>query len=248
MKFGIYRIRVTSQDSNLAKVFSFCRLHHYTSRQLKDLYKYRDQFDINFKLLPCDDTYDYNAYLYQDHDFLSLRDIFGPWMQNMTKIKEQCSKDNTLIKTLITSAWGNLSQLNRIKLKDYRNELQDYDEEEYYFKGCNTHGEFEVIKYDKIAKYGGWARLKPFLTACVRQFIMNYAIKNDIVDDIVRIHTDSFMLRNPKVFNKKLNKNVIPIPEAKSTGLIKVYNCQRYFHVCDVCYGEYKYNRRKCKC
>ena len=248
LKFGIYRVRITSNNTNFAKVFSFCRLHHYTSRQLRDIYKHRDTFDINFELLPSDDTYDYNAYIYEDHDFLSLRDIFGPWLQNLSTIKEQCSKDNQLIKTLITSAWGNLSQLNRIKLTNYATELQDYDEDEYYFKGYNNNGQFEVIPYNNISKYGGWARLKPFLTACVRQFIMNYSIKNDIVDDIVRCHTDGIMLRNPKEFCKKINKGVVPIPEAKTTGLLKIYNSQRYFHVCNVCYSEYKYKKRTCNC
>jgi hypothetical protein len=172
-----------------------------------------------------------------------MKDIFGPWLKNVMMIKEQCSKDNQLCKMLISSSWGCFSEVRKIRIdNDDHEALANIDLDEVYYKGFNPdYAKHEYVPYANPAKYAGFYRLKLFLTASVRTFMMNYAIKNDILPLIARIHTDSYMLTQPKEFCVKLNKNIIPKPEAKSTGYIKLYNSQRYYHVCKKCNNEYKY-------
>ena len=48
------------------------------------------------------------------------------------------------------------------------------------------------------------------------------------------------------VFKKKYNFNLLeypPILEEKTTGNIKFYNLNNYFHVCKTCNVEYKYDK-----
>jgi hypothetical protein len=89
LKFGVYRVCVYSKNKDFKKIFSFCKDNHYTSRQLKELYKYKDKFEISFELLPPDEDHDYNALIYEN-DFLNSENIFGDWLKNLTKIKEKC--------------------------------------------------------------------------------------------------------------------------------------------------------------
>ena len=240
LQFGIYRVQITYTNPNFAKVFSFSPSHHYTSRQLRECYNNRNKFGLTFKLLPVTDQYDYNAYVY-DGEFVKMSDIFGDWLKNMLLIKSQCSKDNQLCKLLITSVWGCFSETKKIRIP-YGDDCGEYmDDDLYYNKGINKNSEYEFIDYSEISKHGGFYRLKVFLTSAVRVFMMSYAIKNEILDDIIRIHTDSFMLKKEKKFSLTLNKQVVPKPEDKSTGLIKFYNCQKYRHVCPHCEEEFQY-------
>jgi len=241
LKFGVYRVCVYSKNKDFKKIFSFCKDNHYTSGQLKELYQYKDKFEISFQLLPPDEDHDYNALLYDNNDLMYLSDIFKEWLMNMSKIKEKC-KDNQLIKYLISSSWGLLCETKKIRVP--YDEIENYDLDEYYYLGLNDDGDHEIVDLNNISKYGGFYRIKPFLTASVRRFMFRYAIKNNIVNDIVRIHTDSYCLSKEHNFNIKLNKGIVPKAEAKTTGLIKFENVLYYFHVCN-CGFEYKFNKKK---
>jgi hypothetical protein len=159
----------------------------------------------------------------------------------MSKIKEKC-KGNQLIKYLISSSWGLLCETKKIRVPF--NEIENYDLDKYYYLDINEDGEHEIIDFNDITKYGGFYRIKTFLTANVRTFMFSYAIKNDIVKDIVRIHTDSYCLSKEHNFHLKINKGIIPKEEAKSTGIIKFNNVLHYFHVCQ-CGYEYKFKNKK---
>lgn len=245
LEYGIYRVKITCTNTSFQKIFNFSKNNHYTSRQLKDLFKHKETYDIHFELLQPDDDYSYNAYIYKDDEFILGHELFSVWLENMTALKKKCSKSNQLIKLLITSLWGLLCETKKIRI-DATNEniLSKYDlEDEYYWKET-IDDKHILIKTDDIYTYGGFGRMKVFLTTNCRMFIFNYCIKNNCVDNVVRIHTDGLMFNKQMHFKEKLNKGIVPIPENKSTGLIKLYNPMRYFHVCQ-CGFEYKYNHKK---
>lgn len=244
IQYGIYRVHIQCVNKEFMKLFNFSKNNHYTNRQLKDLYKLKDTYSIQFELLEPDDDYSYNAYVYES-DFIDGEEMFKEWLDNMTKVKTKCDKSNQLIKMLITSLWGLLCETKKIRI-DATDEhaLEEYDlEDEYYYKE-RVNNEHVIIKLDDIHTYGGFGRMKVFLTTNCRQFMMNYIIKNKCVDNVVRIHTDGIMLNKKWYFSEKLNKHVVPQPENKSTGMIKIYNPMRYFHVCQ-CGFEYKYKDKK---
>lgn len=245
LKCGIYRVEIKYTNNDFKKLFSFSEEHHYHSSTLRNIYKYKNLFGLTFELMPIDEFNTYNAYIYENNDFLNCENIFKEWLKSMLKIKEKCSKENQLIKYLISSCWGCLTETKKIYI-DY-DDIEKYDtENEYYYKETNEKGHI-LIKYDDICYNNGLYRIKTILTASVRNFIMNYAIKNEIIDKIVRIHTDSYMLNSPHIFHlpknlcKKTKEMIKPKEEDKSTGYIIIRNSQNYFHICKKCKNEYRY-------
>jgi hypothetical protein len=242
LQFGIYRVRILYTNQQLPLIFSFSKSHHYTSRQLKELYKHRELFGITFELLKVDQKYDYNAFVY-GNEFTRMDTVFKKWLESMKTVKQQCSKDNKLSKMLISSVWGCISEARKIKIKLFSPEVDDYmDPDEYYSKGPRRNTDHEIfIDYNNPTKFDGMYRLKLFLTTSVRTYMFNFAIRNKILDYIVRIHTDSFMLTQKVEFDLKLNKNVVPTPEAKSTGLINISSLNIYKHVCETCKKDHPF-------
>jgi len=246
LECGVYRVQINYSNPKFKLLFGFSQENHYHSSTLRNIYKHKELFGLSFKLLDPDEDYSYNAYIYVNSEFVNCSEIFGEWFISMQKIRAQCSKTNQLIKYLISSSWGVLTESKKIQIGF--DEIEKYDtDNQYYYKETNEKGHI-LIDYNDIAYSKGLYRIKQILTASVRNFIMNYAIKNEIINKIVRIHTDSYMLSSPQEFNvpknkcKRTNEIIKPKPEAKSTGYIKIYNSQRYVHICKKCNVEYKYN------
>ena len=82
------------------------------------------------------------------------------------------------------------------------------------------------------------ARIKPFLTEYCRNHVFNFVSSLGLADQVIRCQTDSICLK--RKYNFK-NQVYPPIPEDKSTGLIKWYNVNSYYHVCKKCNEEYKF-------
>ena len=242
---GIYRVEIKYTNPKFRVLFSFSEKSHYHSSTLRNIYNHKDLFGLTFTLLKPDEDYSYNAYIYEGSEYLKGEDIFKDWLKSMMKIKAQCSKENQLIKYLISSSWGVLTETKKIQIAD--DEMENYDTDEaYIYKEANEKGRL-LLDSNDIAYSKGLYRIKLILTASVRNFMLNYAIKNEIIDKIIRIHTDSYMLNSPHNFNtaknkcKITNEIIMPKCESKSTGYIKVYNCQIYRHVCKTCNIELKY-------
>jgi hypothetical protein len=75
--------------------------------------------------------------------------------------------------------------------------------------------------------------------------MINYTIKNNILDDIMSIHTDCLILKKEKTFHLTPNKNV-PKPEGKPTAMITFYHYPKCRHIYDHCGEEFKY-KELCK-
>jgi hypothetical protein len=259
LKYGIYHMKVTCQNKDFCKIFCFSKKHYYTHYSLEFAYKYRNVFGVKMMLI-VGDNIEYNALIYDDDDGLvESNSIFGNWFNKLyIQLKPKC-KGNFLLKRLLSSLWGSLTKME----KCYLNEEQALspEEEGQYVLLNETHrfenGEiitrYEAIKKAKPYKYH-YGRLKPFLLAVSRNIIGELIMSAEIIDKVVRIHTDGIVLNEPYDFTKLSGNSVprtptapkgeavgfmsgiaglqyYPIPEDKTTGLIKWNNVNSYRHI-----------------
>ncbi len=63
--------------------------------------------------------------------------------------------------------------------------------------------------------------------------------KMNVVENVLRIQTDSVVFNKPIDFTKF--DDYYPIKENKTTGYIKFKNLNDYVHICVKCGEEYKY-------
>ena len=129
---------------------------------------------------------------------------------------------NSLVKTLSSSLWGLC-----------RNQLFFWFSENEYDKHCCDENTISVdFVYKNIDEqyficidknkgfYESNYRLKFFLTSYCRNKIANIILDNDLIENVIRIHTDGIVL--DREFN--FDPNLELIPEEKTTGKIKIKN------------------------
>jgi len=222
LKYGIYRVQITYTNVQFSNVFNPSTEHHYTSTILNSVYKYKDYFGLKFKLLKADETYDYNALIYEYDQLMDGKMLFGNWLKDMLSVKAKIPK-NKLLKHLLSSLWGSLSRKRTI--------MKTYDQivEEGLDVSCDNTGQYEILEhyfkddgkdYYKLRSclepyHYGLARIKPFLVARGRNLIATLAMKN--IDNVVRLHTDSVCFSEPMDVSHIENL----LPEPKSTGNLK---------------------------
>ncbi len=256
LDFGFYRVRVNCTNKDFMKIFNFNKTNHYNHNTLKQLYKFREQYDITFTLLPPDDEYNYNMVHYEKT--VELKTLFSGWFKVMDTLLKECSKSNWLVKTLLSQPWGTLSKYKKHYVKKEDSSNYDWDHlksisnsENYkYYAHEYENGIFTMIEAKKAFTYGDIARIKVFLTEFARGFVFNMLSSNNLAKDVCRIHTDGICMKRPVNF-QSMKLDYYPIPEAKSTGTLKFYNLNCYYHICPDCGTEYKYDKTKlheCSC
>jgi hypothetical protein len=242
LKFGIYRIKITYKNSKFTNIFNFSKEHHYTSTTLNYLMGIKDDYGLEFELLKPDETYDYNALIYDETSLMRGRDIFKDWFKSLETLKKKYP-DNKLVKFLMSSLWGSLSAYNKVYLPntdDYDTTFTDDPEpSEYKILGMTDEGEYKSVKSSNAYKYP-LARLKPFLTAYGRLKIMKLIRDNNLEDNVIRIHTDS-IITNIQFDYKAHCGDYYPIPENKTTGLMVYKNAIYGFHICKKCNELFSY-------
>lgn len=236
LDFGIYRVKMVCDNKLFWNSFNFNKKHHYTHNTLKTLYKYKDKYDIRFKLLEPDDCYNYNMVYYEKT--VELQRLFKQWFDVI---------DNWLIKSYISLAWGVICKFNKIYVDT--KDCEEYDWEHLnkitskryeYYNYELSNGVYTMIPSKNAFAHKGLARIKPFLTEYARNFVFDMINENNLEDSVVRIQTDGICF-NKSIDFPSLGLKYYPIPEAKSTGLIMFHNINCYRHVCDKCNMEYKY-------
>ena len=227
IELGFYRVKITSEHKHATKLFAFSPDHVYNNISLTHAFELQDDFNFTIELIIDDKP---NAYIYPPG--VRSSSIFGVWVDKLAKIKLKYPK-NKLIKHLLSSLWGSLSQTNNI--------IKTWDEiqEEGLKIGIGSNFDYKIIDY-KAEKdyyklqcmaepYRHNIRLKSFLTAYGRVKISEVAQTN--LDGCIRIHTDGI------VFNKPMKDKFIGlIKEDKTTGNInwKGVNCYTCFISCSV--------------
>lgn len=232
LAYGIYRVKITTDDNRFKKVFMFSKSNYYTHYSLQFAYKYKDEFKINFELIKDDD---YNALIYDDEKLTDTTNIFSKWFNTLQDLKTKFPK-NKLVKHLMSSLWGSLTSFKRKFFEDDAidnldvSELFDPDmteykllEEKYYDDETKPHGYrtvYSLIKSENPYKYN-LARLKPFLVSYCRAQVGELIMNENMLDNVVRIHTDGIVLNKPYDFT---HLNYHPKPEDKTTGKMKFKN------------------------
>ena len=251
LQSGFYRIKITCDDSNITKVFSFSKNHCYHYLSVKYAYELKNNhnFNINFELIIDDEP---NAYLYDINDLTKATKIFSKWYKCILSLKKQFPK-NILIKMLSSSLWGHLSKRNSMHIAEDKLDTLDgsvslegtlsapskvmlnevprtllsvslTDDTDYKIIDCIIQEDgTSFYKLLNVKKpYKYNIRLKPFITAYGRNKIATMALPH--IDNIIRIHTDGV------TFDREISFNPIYkfIPEKKTTGHIYFKNVNIY--------------------
>lgn len=206
---GYYNIKITSDDENFKKIFSFSKFNVYTSIDVKFALELQNTYKINIEL--CVDV-EFNAYIYPLDRLETGDKVFNKWYQKILKLKQEFPK-NILLKMLSSSLWGHLSKSNKktVNEKDIE-ELSKKDPTAYIIDDYITSNENSFYKLLNVKKpYFYNLRLKCFITAFGRNKTAKVAMLN--LDKVVKIHTDGI------IYTEELKTDIENfIPEAKSTG------------------------------
>lgn len=235
LKYGIYKCEITCKDEQFKKLFAFEKNNFYTHFSIMFCLKHKKTFGIEINVLDLDK--EYNCIVYENEDLIDCVKIFGGWFKKLSEIKLKYPK-NKLIKHLLSSVWGSLSQYNRTIIKSHKeyckldvsylndNDDTEYkllDTHEYVDENFNIQFNYEVINAKKPYRYN-W-RIKPFLTAYSRRYVAEFILNNIDLKDVVRVYVDSVCLLKDYDFTKL---KYYPITEQKSTGKIIFKNLRDY--------------------
>ena len=239
LKYGIYRVKITSDNKNFKKIFSFSPKHTYTHISLKHAMKYKKKFDVNIELIVDDKP---NAYIYRTKDLVKASEIFGEWYNRLIQLKKLYPK-NKLVKHLMSSLWGTLTQYNMIYKSYDELEKEGYDwgytkecdyivQDKYMSAHSNDEENYKLLDSNNPFKYN--IRLLPFLLSYARNKIAEVALKD--IDNVIRIHTDNVTFKkDPKLDIPNL------LREDKTSGMIEWRHVNGYNHICPKCDERLKY-------
>lgn len=214
LKYGYYHVDITNtqQYPNIYKVHNLSKNGTYTHYTLNFLKKNFHDIVITPK-----DT-EYNAYIFTH--LIDATDIFKKWYVNYIKLKNY-SKNSKIIKRLGSSLHGLLceyyiNQVNDDVLDDYDFSLISNDIYTPYKVLKRKFNSFILIKSDSPYKHN-LARIKSFMTAYGRMLIGQFVIDSGLLNDCIRIYTDSIVLPYEFNFDNTEFKDYFK-PEKKSSG------------------------------
>ena len=230
LQYGIYKVKITCNDSRFKKLFAFSPNNYYTHYSLQYAYEHRERFNVQLELITdCE----HNALVY--NTLVESTKIFKPWYNYLMTIKQKFPK-NKLVKHLLSSLWGMLIKFKRQFYEEDEffdldvSELDDDEETEYKlinekrYKDDNYENGVRLL-YEVVESNNAYsndlARLKPFFVSFCRAHIGDLIISEELVEKVVRIHTDGIVFTEPHDFTHLF---YYPIPEDKTTGNIIWYN------------------------
>jgi len=223
MKYGFYRVKITSDDPEIYKCFVFSKANVYVDISLKFVLEHQKQFNIKIELIMDDKP---NAYLYDDVDMVELDTMTSEWLAKATLLKEKY-KSNPLMKFIASGTWGIIQQKRKLEYtidEINENELDVGISDDCKYKIVERKQKkgidyYVLVKTDNAYCYN--IRLKPFVTAQARYDMGTIAIQ--FLPHVVRCQTDSISFNKPIEFN---DPNYAL--EAKTTGLIHWKNVNSY--------------------
>lgn len=236
LEYGIYKVKITSDNKDFRKIFGYSKQNLYTHYCLLFAYKNKDRFNINIELLSDDK---YNCIVWTEDKLVSSKLIFGKWFSFLKELKIKYPK-NKLVKRLSSSLWGSITKFKREFFEDDDffeldvSRVKDSKQTEYKLIKEKTYKDdtkelgirtvYEVVK--SINPYdNNLARLKPFFTSYTRNYMSNLILDENLLDCLIRTHTDNITLTRPHNFT---HLKYYPLPEDKTTGLITWSNVNRY--------------------
>lgn len=223
LQYGLYKVKITSTNEVFNRFFTFNKIDVYTHYEIQLVRDCITQFKmegIEIDLINVEN----NAYVYESKKLIKTYSIFGKWFDKITELKKELKK-NTLLKFISSSLWGSLSKMNLTILTE-EEMFNDIDYEYEIIDVFNQDGEnkYKILPLNKNI-YNTNFRIKPFITAFVRCKVFKAILDNDLLDNVIRIHTDGIIL------NKEFNFDIYDaelISEEKSTGKIQFKNINDY--------------------
>ena len=207
LDYGIYRVKIICENKTFLNIFRYNTKNFYNSTTLNRLYKYKEKYNIEFKLLTADDNFDFNFVKYENT--IKVKELFKEYFKVCDKLLKSCSKSNWLLKALVSIMHGIITKYNKIiidkdelRTLDYENieniEKNNISDIYEYYLLENDLTKAKVIKSDDAYKYKGLGRMKTFLTEFCRTFIFEFINDNNLESNIIAINIDGLVL-NKKV-------------------------------------------------
>lgn len=242
LKYGLYRVKITSSNEDFNFIFNFrTDTNVYTHYDIEFCRKHQEQYDIKIELIIDDEP---NALLYRCEKLINGKEIFAPWYSRICDLKKEFP-NNGLIKLLSSSIWGYLSKTNKryyndIELDKNPNITMDDDENnseaDYLFLNVkdNINETKDYLLLNKKQPYAKNYRLKPFITSLQRIVIGEICIQVGI-NKVVRINTDCCVFNKDLLTDDDIKKikNISPtfILEAKTTGKFNILHTNNFVPV-----------------
>lgn len=242
LKYGLYRVKITSTNEDFNFIFNYKNdTNVYTHYEIEFCRKYQEQFNITIDLIIDDEP---NAFLYKDEKLIDGREIFAPWYQRLCDLKKEFPK-NGLIKLLSSSIWGYLSKTNKryynvVELDENPNITIDDDENndnfDYLFLNVkdNINDTKDYLLLNKKQPYTKNYRLKPFITSIQRVVIYEICVQIGI-NKVVRINTDCVVFNKDLLTDEDIKaiKKISPtfISEEKTTGKFNILHTNNFVPV-----------------
>ena len=226
LQHAVYRVVIKSNDKNFLKIFKINESNFYTHFDIQLARRFLIKYPKSLTIELIKDR-KYNALVYYKDDLIDSHEIFGRWFKVVTRMKQELP-ENGLVKHLSSSLWGTLSKSIHF-YHSVENMVLENDNDN------NENLEIIDIKFVKekqfmicIDKTKGFYktnfRIKSFLTSYCRCKIANIILNNDLIENVIRIHTDGVILDKPFDFPEEFEF----LPEYKTTGKVKFKNVNSY--------------------
>jgi len=204
--YGVYRCIITNEIDtrnkkkdtdyykDVRKFFVFNKSNYYTHIDIEMA------FNLNLKItLIEDDQPNFLSYIYlgvnnKQNTIISGATIFKRYVEKLYELK---NKKYTGAKTLLNILWGALCEKNNtVKTVESDEELNIMNCDITKISSNDFNIKSKFIQYENNYYKTNFARIKPFLLAYGRKFMIEKL--NDFnTDDIIRIHTDGFYIKEP---------------------------------------------------
>lgn len=221
LQFGFYHVRITSNDPQVKKMFSFSPENVYYVYSLKHAIELKKTFDIQIELIT---DVKFNAYIYNLADMVSGHSVFNKWYKTIKNIKQEFPK-NILTKMLSSSLWGHLSKRNIKYLPEVEAEKLSIgisDDSDYLIldylpqpRSSIDSMDFYYMLLDQKEPFKYNIRLMPMITAYGRAQTGNIVAQQP--ENVIRVHTDGICFKTQQEFPDLPNF----VPEMDKTGLIE---------------------------
>ena len=205
LSFGIYRVKITSNNENFKKTFMFSPRNGYETNTLKFAMTQALKYDIKIELIQDGKP---NAYIYERKDLITGNELFGNLYYRIKELYQEY-KNNSIVKNLRSACWGHINELKKI----YKTESEvikmleegikissDDDDDDLDYKIVNVRDLKDRTLYElvdtKKPVYKLPIRLLPFITGFSRVKMGKLIDKNNLYDNVIRIQTDSITLSN----------------------------------------------------
>ena len=221
--FGIYRCKITSTDTKYNKFFRFNRKNFYTHHDI-NLARL-----LKFTVELIHDS-EANCLIYDTTKRIQGRIVYGSTIEYLYRLKRTIP----YVKKIMSAFWGSQCEKNikKIKSSSLPEEIVTLDSD---FKLETIEKYDDCYKASMVSKgkifKSNYARLGTFLTSYCRynmaKFIIEH-VKN--VDNVLRIHTDSYIAINEEIPKDALGSDIgqFKIEKHSDCKILNVNNVEWY--------------------